>query len=65
MNYVRVYKSHLFCCYSSDLKKYLHANGLKYELCALNPNNHQMFWVYMRCEELDRLLNEWDDYKSS
>lgn len=51
--------SNLFCCYSLNLRNYLHQNGVKYELCALNPNSKSMFWVYMRNAELDHLLSQW------
>lgn len=49
----------LYCCYSIDLRKFLAINGVKYEICALNPNNSQMFWVYIRNKKLDKLLTEW------
>lgn len=51
--------SKLFCCYSSALKEFLYSQGLRYELCALNPNNRQMFWAYLRTNELDIALNKW------
>ena len=49
----------LYCCYSLNLRNFLYQNGIKYELCALNPNNKNMFWIYMRTEKLNTLLNEW------
>lgn len=49
----------LYCCYSLNLRNYLMSRGIKYELCALNPNSHAMFWVYERNEELDIALTEW------
>lgn len=49
----------LYCCYSLNLRNYLTKNGVKYKLCALNPNSKKMFWVYMKDENLDRLLNSW------
>lgn len=49
----------LYCCYSANLKEFLHQRGFRYELCALNPNNHQMFWAYMRSRELNDALDEW------
>lgn len=49
----------LYCCYSINLRKFLQDNGVKYELCALNPNSKSMFWVYIRDEKLNMLLNEW------
>lgn len=53
----------LYCCYSVDLKNFLTSNGVRYELCALNPNNNRMFWAYLRCGLLDNLLSEWSNRK--
>ena len=49
----------LYCCYSLPLREYLYKNGLRYKLAALNPNSKKMFWVYIKDEKLDVLLNEW------
>ena len=53
----------LFCCYSLNLRDFLYGHGIKYELCALNPNNKNMFWVYFRTEKLNSLLDEWSANK--
>lgn len=50
--------SELFCCYSLKTRDYLAARGVRYELCALNPNNSHMFWVYIRNEKLEEILTE-------
>lgn len=49
----------LYCCYSLPLRNYLCKNGLRYKLTALNPNSKKLFWVYVKGEKLDDLLNEW------
>ena len=49
----------LYCCYSLPLRNYLRDNGMRYKLCALNPNSKQRFWVYVKNEKLDNLLNKW------
>lgn len=49
----------LYCCYSENQKNFLAQNGIRYEIVALNPNNHKMMWVYMRSEELSKKLTEW------
>lgn len=49
----------LYCCYSINLRNFLRDNGLRYELCALNPNSKTMFWVYIRNEKLNNLLDKW------
>ena len=53
----------LYCCYSLNLRDFLYKHGVKYELCALNPNSNNMFWVYIRNEKLNELLNEWSANK--
>lgn len=55
--------NNLYCCYSINLRDFLYKNGIKYELCALNPNSKTMFWVYMRTERLCTLLEEWSNNK--
>lgn len=49
----------LYCCYSLNLREFLYKNGLRYKIAALNPNSKSLFWVYVKNEKLDKLLNEW------
>ena len=49
----------LYCCYSLNLRNYLYENGLRYKLAALNPNSKNLFWVYVKDEKLNKLLDEW------
>lgn len=53
----------LYCCYSLNLRNYLYDNGMRYKLAALNPNSKSLFWVYIKSEKLDNLLNEWSANK--
>ena len=53
----------LYCCYSLPLRNYLMKNGMKYNLAALNPNSKKLFWVYIKSEKLDELLNRWSTNK--
>lgn len=53
----------LYCCYSLNLRNYLHENGEKYQLAALNPNSKSLFWVYIKNEKLDNLLSQWSANK--
>lgn len=55
----------LYCCYSLNLREFLYANGLRYKLAALNPNSKSLFWVYVKDEKLDKLLNEWSANKQT
>lgn len=49
----------LYCCYSLDLRNFLKNNDVRYKIVAQNPNSQKIFWVYVRDEKLDKLLNEW------
>lgn len=53
----------LYCCYSLPLRNYFRENGIRYKLAALNPNSKKLFWVYLKTEKLDELLNEWSASK--
>ena len=55
----------LYCCYSPRLKEFLLKNNCKYEICAKNPNNDKTFWIYIRNDKLDKLLNEWSNNKNN
>ena len=55
----------LYCCYSLNLREFLYKNGLRYKLAALNPNSKSLFWVYVKDEKLDKLLNEWSANKQA
>ena len=47
----------LYCCYSIPLRDYLVTNGLRYEICAKNPNSNNLMWVFIRTTKLN-------DYRS-
>ena len=49
----------LYCCYSFNQRNFLYENGLRYKLAALNPNSKNLFWVYVKDENLNKLLDEW------
>ena len=53
----------LYCCYSLPLRNFLYKNGLRYKLAASNPNSKKLFWIYIKDEKLDKLLNEWASNK--
>ena len=52
-------QSKLFPCYSIPLRDFLSSKGIKYELVWLHPKTHNMFWVYIKNEELDKYTSEW------
>lgn len=49
----------LYCCYSLNLRNYFKENGVRYKLAALNPNSKNLFWIYIKDEKLDELLDKW------
>lgn len=53
----------LYCCYSLPLRNYLYEHGLRYKLAALNPNSKNLFWVYVKDDKLDNLLEKWSTNK--
>ena len=55
----------LYCCYSLNLREFLFKNDVRYKLAALNPNSKSLFWVYVKDEKLDKLLNEWSANKKT
>ena len=52
-------KTSLYCCYSLEQRKFLTSRNIRYEVVGLNPNNQQMFWVYIRNKKLNNALNLW------
>lgn len=55
--------SKLYCCYSIPLRDYLIKNGLRYEICAKNPNTDNLMWIFFRTSDLDKFLCEWSNKK--
>ena len=53
----------LYCCYSLPLRNFLYKNGMRYKLAALNPNSKRLFWVYVKDNQLDKLLDKWTTNK--
>ena len=49
----------LFPCYSIPMRDYLFAKGIKYEIVGLHPETKNMFWVYIKNQELKKALQEW------
>lgn len=49
----------IYCCYSINQRNYLYDNGQIYILAALNPNSKKLFWVYLKNEKLNKLLEKW------
>ena len=49
----------LYCCYSNPQKEYLKQNGIRYELGGKSLSTDCLFWVYIRTEKLDKLLEKW------
>ena len=54
-------KSKLFPCYSIPMRNYFSSKGIRYELVGLNPTSHDMFWVYVKTDELIQAMKEWNN----
>lgn len=37
------------------------SNGLRYEVCAKNPNTDNLMWIFIRTEKLNSLLKQWSN----
>ena len=55
----------LYCCYSLPLRDFLKSNAIEYKLAALNPNSKKLFWVYVKTDKLDELLDKWSINKKN
>lgn len=51
-------------CYSVPQKDFLLSKGLEYLTVALDPNTRSTFWLFLRNENLDKSLTEWQENKS-
>lgn len=49
----------LYVCYSLPLKKFLQEHGMRYEVGGRHMDTNKPFWVFIRTEELNKLLSEW------
>ena len=41
------------------MRDYLATHGIRYELVGLHPETKNMFWVYIKTNELSKYLREW------
>ena len=53
----------LFPCYSWNLVKFLNSKGLKYKIIGLHPDTYKKFWVFIRTEKLNKILDLWKETK--
>lgn len=54
--------SKLYPCYSVKLMKFLNNKGIRYELAGRHPNKEITMWIYIRTEELNKALNEYQKF---
>ena len=55
----------LYCCYSLPLRDFFFIIEIEYKLAALNPNSKKLFWVYVKTDKLDELLDKWSINKKN
>lgn len=53
----------LYPCYSIRLMQFLTSKGIRYELAGRHPNKEMTMWVYIKTEELNKALNEYESSK--
>ena len=58
-NFLIMKKTELFPCYSIPLRDFLTNKGIKYKLVGLHPETLNMFWVYIKNNNLNTALKEW------
>lgn len=49
----------IYVTYDINIRRHLNEHGFRYILCGLNPNNKDMFWVFERTDELNKLVKQW------
>lgn len=54
----------IFYCYSPFLMHYLKACGLFYIQEGTHLKSNTPYYMFERCEKLDRALNEWAEFKA-
>lgn len=60
---INMKENKLFPCYSIPMRDYFTSKGIKYELVGLHPTSHDMFWVYIKTNELKKAMQEWSQNK--
>ena len=56
---IKMKQSKLFPCYSIPMRDFFTLKGIRYELVGLHPKSHKMFWVYIKSNKLEKVMNEW------
>ena len=51
--------SRVYCCYSKPQMEFLKENGLDSDCKGRSTTTDNIFWVYVRDEKLNELLNMW------
>ena len=52
-------ESKLYCCFSVPQMNYITSKNIRYDLVALNKNTKNTMWIYIKTDELSRILTEW------
>lgn len=53
-----------FYCYSYRLMYFIKSYGVNYEKYGFNKNNGLKYFMFLRNEKLNNILDEWDKLKS-
>lgn len=49
----------LYCCFSVPQNEFLKNNGVQPELKAKNCKTNCTMWIYIKTNQLNKLLKEW------
>lgn len=52
-----------FYCYSKRMQKFLSIFGFKYIDKNTNKNTNVEYYIYLKSEDLDRAIQEWNNIK--
>lgn len=58
-------KSRTYMCFSVAQKDFLRSRGQEYVCVGLHQESLKTFWAFLRCDELDKLLDEWSNKRKS
>ena len=52
-------------CFSTRQKRYLMDKGFEYICIAIDPKTEDLFWLFLRNDNLNKALDNWDKVKET
>ena len=50
-----------FYCYSCKMKDFLKSQGLRFITKAIHPKTNRVFFIFEKCDELDKAITKWQE----